>query len=286
MLAAGCGGGGSSSSADRFDGARAISLVRAQVAVGQRPAGSTQLRNLAVTLREMMASAPGSALKDVHFEPFPSSGPQQGLRNIVGVLPGRSPAILIGAHYDTEWHPKGFVGANDSAAGTAAVIELARSLPAELPESHREIRFALFDGEEDPPGCTDQDFQFCALRGSRAYASAHPGQIGDMILLDYIANRRARIRREANSNVGLWEKLRQAAAEVGAAEIFPPGIQGGVIDDHYPFLEQGVPSIDLIDFSYAHADTVEDTVDKLDPAVLDRVGETVAQLVIDMNVGG
>ncbi|HSD23863.1 MAG TPA: M28 family metallopeptidase [Solirubrobacterales bacterium] len=263
-----------------------MSLLRAQVAVGQRPAGSPQLRNLAVTLRDTMASAPGSAIRDVHFEPFPSSGAQQGLRNIIGVLPGRAPAILIGAHYDSEWHPKGFVGANDSAAGTAAVMELARSLPAELPKSHREIRFVLFDGEEDPPGCTDQDFQFCALRGSRAYAGAHPGQVGDMILLDYIANRGARIAREQNSNQALWEQLRQAAAEVGAAEIFPPGIQGGVIDDHYPFLEQGVPSIDLIDFSYPYADTVEDTVDKLDPAVLDKVGEAVAQLVVNMNGGG
>jgi len=262
-----------------------MSLVRAQVAVGQRPAGSPQLRNLAVTLRGLMGSQPGSPIKDVHFEPFSSTGPQQGLRNIVGVLPGRGPAILVGAHYDTEWHPKGFVGANDSAAGTAAVLELARSLPAALPENHREIRFVLFDGEEDPPGCTDKDFQFCALRGSRAYAAAHPGQVGDMILLDYIANRDARIRRELNSNEALWGQLRQAADEVGAGDIFPPGIQGGVIDDHYPFLAQGVPSIDLIDFNYAYADTVEDTVDKLDPAVMDKVGETVAQLLIDMNGG-
>jgi Zn-dependent M28 family amino/carboxypeptidase len=262
-----------------------MSLVRSQVAVGQRPAGSPQLRKLAVRLRDTMAGEPGSGIS-VSFEPFPSTGPQQGLRNIVGVLPGRAPAILIGAHYDTEWHPKGFVGANDSAAGTAALLELARRLPAELPANHREIRFVLFDGEEDPPGCTDKDFAFCALRGSRAYAAAHPGQIGDMILLDYIANRDAQIRREANSNVGLWDQLRQAAAEVGAEDVFPPGVQGGVIDDHYPFLAQGVPSIDLIDFSYPYADTVEDTVDKLDPRVLDEVGETVAQLVINMNGGG
>jgi glutaminyl-peptide cyclotransferase len=283
---AGCGGDGgdSGSSQDRFDGNRAISLLRAQVAVGQRPAGSPQLRNLAVTLRDMLQAEPGNRVR-AHFEPFPSSGPQQGLRNIVAVLPGRAPAILIGAHYDTEWHPKGFVGANDSAAGTAAVMELARTLPAELPKSHREIRFVLFDGEEDPPGCTDKDFAFCALRGSRAYASAHPGEIGDMILLDYIANRDARIRREANSNQGLWEQLREAAAQVGATQIFPSGVQGGVIDDHIPFLEQGIPSIDLIDFNYAYADTVEDTVDKLDPAILDEVGETVAQLVISLNGG-
>src|SRR4051812_28310940 len=249
IAVAGCGGSGDAPSANRFDGARAMSLVRAQVAVGQRPAGSEQLRNLAVTLRDMLAAEPGRAITDVHFESVPSSGPQRGLRNIVGVIPGRAPAILIGAHYDTEWHPQGFVGANDSAAGTAAVMELARSLPAELPTNHREIRFLLFDGEEDPPGCTDRDFQFCALRGSRAYAAAHPGEIGDMILLDYIANRDARIRREANSNQALWGRLRAAASEVGAGDVFPPGVQGGVIDDHYPFLAQGVPSIDLIDFN-------------------------------------
>src|SRR4051812_35321326 len=164
---AGCGGGGDSGSpAHRFDGPAAWSLLQRQVAVGQRPAGSPRLRQLATELRPLL---PGG-----RFEPFPSTGPQQGLRNIVGSLPGRAPAILIGAHYDTEWHPKGFVGANDSAAGTAALIGLARSLAGELPTDHREIRFVLFDGEEDPPGCTDKDFLFCALRGSRAYAAAYP----------------------------------------------------------------------------------------------------------------
>ncbi len=252
-----------------------MSLVNRQVAVGQRPAGSPQLRRLATELRPLLPHG--------RFEPFPSSGPQQGLRNIVGVLPGRAPAILIGAHYDTEWHPKGFVGANDSAAGTAAVIELARTLGSALPENHSEIRFVLFDGEEDPPGCANKDFEFCALRGSRAYAAAHPGEVGDMILLDYIANRGARISREANSSQPLWEQLRQAAAQVGASGVFPPVVQGGVIDDHIPFLEQGIPSIDLIDFAYPYADSVQDTPDKLDPAVLDQVGETVAQLAISLS---
>jgi glutaminyl-peptide cyclotransferase len=252
-----------------------MALIKRQVAVGQRPAGSLQLRHLADELRPMLPNG--------RFEPFPSSGPQQGLRNIVGVLPGRAPAILIGAHYDSEYHPKGFVGANDSAAGTAALIELARRLPAELPKDHREIRFVLFDGEEDPPGCTDKDFEFCALRGSRAYEAAHRGQIGQMILLDYIANKEARIPRETNSTVPLWAELLKAAGEVGTEDIFPDETQTPVLDDHIPFLEQGVPSIDLIDFSYRYADTVQDTPDKLDEAILDKVGETVAQLVINLS---
>jgi Zn-dependent M28 family amino/carboxypeptidase len=275
MALAGCESSSSSEQPNRFDGARAMALVQRQVDVGQRPAGSPQLRHLATELRPML---PGGG-----FEPFPSTGPQQGLRNIVGVLPGRPPAILIGAHYDSEYHPKGFVGANDSAAGTAALIELARRLPSELPKDHREIRFVLFDGEEDPPGCSDKDFEFCALRGSRAYVAAHPNQIGDMILLDYIANKGARIPREGNSSQALWAQLRHAAEQVGTEDVFPAGTQGPVLDDHIPFLEQAVPSIDLIDFSYPYADTVEDTPDKLDPAVLDKVGETVAQLVINLS---
>ncbi len=252
-----------------------MALVQRQVAVGPRPAGSPQLRRLADELRSMLPNG--------IFEPFPSKGPQKGLRNIVGVLPGRAPAILIGAHYDTQYRPKGFVGANDSAAGTAALIELARRLPSELPKDHREIRFVLFDGEEAPPGCPDRDFQYCALRGSRAYAAAHPGQVGDMILLDYIANRGAHFPRETNSSPDLWAQLRHAAEQAGTEDLFPDTTQTPIIDDQIPFLEAAVPSIDLIDWSYPYKNGTQDTLDKLDPAVLDKVGETVAQLVVDLN---
>jgi hypothetical protein len=74
--------------------------------------------------------------------------------------------------------------------------------------------------------------------------------------------------------------LRGAAERVGAGATFPPGLQGGVIDDTVPFLRSGIPSIDLIDFSYPYADSLEDTPDKLSEADLDAVGETVAELVI------
>ena len=252
-----------------------MALIDRQVAVGQRPAGSPQLRHLATELRPLLPA--GS------FEPFTSLGPQQGLRNIVGVLPGRAPAILVGAHYDTQYRPRGFVGANDSAAGTAAVIELARGLQADLPADHREIRFVLFDGEEAPPGCTDKFFAYCALRGSRAYAAAHPGQVGEMVLLDYIANKGVRIPRETNSTTALWDQLRAAAAKAGTESVFPDATQEPIIDDHVPFLQRRIPSIDLIDWAYPYKNGVQDTLDKLDSASLDAVGETVAQLVLDLN---
>ena len=141
----------------------------------------------------------------------------------------------------------------------------------------REVRFVLFDGEEEPLGSTD--FERDALRGSKAYARAHGGEIGQMVLLDYVANKGLRIPREGNSNRRLWARLRAASRRVGVQAAFPAGTQGAIIDDHAPFLERGIPAIDLIDFSYPHKDTTRDTVDKLSRRSLDAVGETVLELL-------
>jgi glutaminyl-peptide cyclotransferase len=255
---------------DRFDAARAFALIRRQVAVGQRPAGSPQLRALAERLRPLL---PGGRFEDVPGHP--------GLRNIVGVLPGRKPAIVLGAHYDSEFHPPGFVGANDSAAGTAAVIELARDLRAAAPPANaREIRFVLFDGEEEPPNSTD--FKRDALRGSKAYVRAHRREIREMVLLDYIANQGLRLPRERASTPTLWRQMRAAAARVGVGAVFPATTQTGILDDHTPFLDAGIPAVDLIDFSYRYADTTRDTVDKLSQRSLDAVGEATFELLREL----
>jgi hypothetical protein len=105
-----------------------------------------------------------------------------------------------------------------------------------------------------------------------------------MILLDYIANRGLTIPREQNSDPELWGRLVEAADRVGAGDVISaePAL-GGVIDDHVPFIIAGIPSIDLIDFTYAHADTSEDTVDKLDPEALDAVGEATAELLVGLS---
>jgi glutaminyl-peptide cyclotransferase len=253
---------------DRFDAPRAFALIRRQLAYGQRPAGSQPLRRLAEVLRRQL---PNGRFEAVRGHP--------GLRNIVGTLPGSAPAIVVGAHYDTEYHPKGFVGANDGAAGTAAVVELARALRS---TSGREVRFVLFEGEEEGPGCSNARFAECALRGSRAYVAAHRGQVGQMVLLDYIANKGLRLPREGSSDTALWARVRAAARSVGVGAVFPSSTGTTIYDDHTPFLRAGIPSVDLIDFSYRYADGVRDTLDKLSLASLDAVGETVYAFVSEL----
>lgn len=256
-------------SVDRFDEQAAFALLRRQVErYGHRPAGSQALRRLA---RDLRARLPAGRVEPVPGHP--------GLQNVAGSLPGRRPAILVAAHYDVEAEPQGFVGANDGAAGTAAVVGVARALRAQpRPRGAREIRFVLFDGEEEPPGSTD--FRRDALRGSRAYAAAHAREIGSMVLLDYVAGRGMRLPREGTSDPALWSRLRAAARRAGTAAAFPARTQTGLLDDHTPFLEAGVPAIDLIDFSYPWRDTLEDTLDKVSRRSLDVTGETVVELLL------
>ena len=255
--------------ADRFDSARAWAELERQVALGPRPAGSPVLRQLAGRIR--------TALPNGRFERVPG---HPGLRNVVGKLPGRKPAIVVAAHYDTKDLP-GFVGANDGAAGTAALIEIARVLRGERrPPNAREIRFVLFDGEEEPPGSTD--FATDALRGSKAYVKAHRRSVGTMVLLDYIANKGLRLPREGSSDPALWARLRAAAARVGVTAVFPPRVQTSILDDTTPFIDAGIPAIDLIDFSYRYSHTTRDTVDKLSLRSLDATGETTIELLREL----
>ncbi len=252
-----------------FDGRRAFALLREQVVeYGWRPAGSAVLRRLAVRLRSLLPRG--------RFEAVPG---HPGLRNVVGTVPGRRPAILVGAHYDVEATPRGFVGANDGAAGTAAVVTLARAFArAPRVRGGRELRFVLFDGEEEPAGC-DQ-FAECGLRGSKAYAERHGDELSAMVLLDYIAEREGlSFPREGSSDPALWADLRRAARDVGVGSLFLPDFAGTILDDHTPFLQRGVPAIDVIDFDYPQRDSLADDLDAVSQRSLDAVGEAVHRLV-------
>ena len=196
--------------AGRFDGARAFAELERQVELGPRPAGSKALRKLAGRLRR--------ALPAGRFEPVPG---HPGLRNIVGHLPGSKPAVAIAAHYDTKDLP-GFVGANDGAGGTAAVLELARALgQADRPAGAPALRFILFDGEE----ATDDSraFERTGIRGSKAYARAHADELRALILLDFVAATDMRMVRESSSDPRLWRKLRSAATAAGVGAVLPAG---------------------------------------------------------------
>jgi glutaminyl-peptide cyclotransferase len=246
---------------DRFNGKAAFRLLRRQVELGPRPAGSPESRRLARLLKRIV---PRGRYQDV----------PDGLRNVIGTVHGREPGyVVIGAHYDTKDLP-GFVGANDGASGTAVAAQLARTIK----RPRHTVKFVFFDGEESPRGTPDEDFEGKGLRGSKVAAPALKDARA-MVLLDFVGNHRLAIRYEGNSSPGLWRKLRSAAHRVGALGAFPSGSQGPVSDDHIPFTDEGVASIDLIDFDFPCWHRRCDNMSAVSERSVDAVGETIYDLL-------
>ncbi len=250
---------------NRFNATGAYGSVKRQVELGPRPAGSPASRKLGERIRR--------ALPRGRFEAVPG-----GLRNVVGRVPGRDPrrTVVIGAHYDTKDIP-GFVGANDGAAGTAILTQLARTVKPRRLRSDAGVHRVRRRGE--PAGRARRRvraLRACAAarRSPRSYREAKA-----MILLDFVGQKGLRIPREGNSDLELWRKLRAAARRAGVARVFPDETQGAISDDHVPFIRQGVPSIDLIDFDFPCFHRTCDDLSQISKTSLDAVGETMIQLL-------
>jgi glutaminyl-peptide cyclotransferase len=254
--------------AQAFDGRRAFADLRAQVRIGPRPAGSRGSRR---EVGLIVARLRAAGVREAEV--------QRPHRNVVAVVPGVGDGtIVLGAHHDTKDGIPGFVGANDGASGVAVLLELARVLPRPFPGPS--IVLAFFDAEE---ARGNRPFEVDGTRGSRQFArlAAAGGRGGSpplesiraMYLLDLVGDCDLRIPRETNSDPELYRRLRGPAFGGEA----PP-----VLDDHIPFVEEGVPAVDLIDFDYgpgpspgAWFHTPEDTLDKVCPESLGQVGRAV-----------
>lgn len=279
---AGCGAGDGEAprtegSTSRFDAQRAFADLEAQVEIGPRPAGSPASRETAELIADRLREA---GVRDVAI--------QRPHLNVVGRIPGGEPgAVVVGAHHDTKDDAgEDFQGANDGASGVAVVLELARVLAprADGPSIH----LALFDAEE---ARGDRPFTADGMRGSRQYVRyAHRGgerrsppldEIRAMVLFDMVGGCDLEIPREANSDRQLYALFADAARELdddGSPAPFE-GETGPILDDHIPFIEAGVPAVDLIDFTFgpgpspgAWWHTQEDSLDKVCPASLAAVG--------------
>jgi hypothetical protein len=250
--------------ANRFDGPAAFRILKLQLSYGPRPAGSKQSRRLGEKLRTLLPHG--------RFQAVPG-----GLRNVVGTVPGRDQRrfVVVGAHYDSKDIP-GFLGAGDGGSGTAGVVQLARQLkPRTIGPT---VKFVLFDGEESPRGVPDSQFLAYGLRGSKVAAKAFR-KAEAMILLDFVGDKHLSLPREGTSNVRLWSRLRAAAARAGVGAYFPNAVGLGIEDDHTPFLRQGVPSIDLIDWDFPCFHKTCDNLSAVSEKSLDASGEAVAGLL-------
>jgi Zn-dependent M28 family amino/carboxypeptidase len=96
-----------------------------------------------------------------------------------------------------------------------------------------------------------------------------------VIIVDMVGDTDQQLYYEANSDPILRSHLWSIAAELGYGEYFVPEERHSMLDDHTPFVELGIPAVDIIDFDYPYWHTTEDTLDKIGAASLERVGRTL-----------
>ena len=63
--------------------------------------------------------------------------------------------------------------------------------------------------------------------------------------------------------------------DLGYSENFIPEYKYSILDDHMPFIDQGIPAVDIIDFDYPYWHTTQDTIENISPESLEIIGKTI-----------
>lgn len=263
----------------QFDGQRALQDVEMQLSFGPRTIGS-QAHAQAV---DWMLAELEKAGWDV--EVHETAHGEDSIRNVIASRGEGHPWLLLGAHYDSRFladedpDPEKQIqpvpGANDGASGVAVLLELARGLPENLPG----CIWLVFIDAEDNGRIAGWDW----ILGSTALAQQFSGDVDKpdaAVIVDMIGDQDLNIYREQNSDPQLTDEIWQQAAELGYSQFINES-KYRIIDDHVPFINAGILSVDIIDFDYPSWHTSADTLDKISAESLDAVGETVLAWMID-----
>jgi glutaminyl-peptide cyclotransferase len=250
-----------------FDGEAAYTHVMAQCDLGFRPTGSEAWQ----ATGDYIVSYLEEQGWTVETEEFTYR--DTPVRNIVGRL-GEGPIIVLGAHYDTrrsadqENPAVPVLGANDGASGVAVLLELARTLDQD--KLQNQVWLAFFDAEDN--GHLD-GWEWCV--GS-SYMAAHLEVTPEaVVVVDMIGDADQQLYLERNSNPAVQMPLWEIAATLGYTDTFVSEYRHGMLDDHIPFAQRGIPAIDIIDFDYPYWHTTQDTPEKVSAESLGRVGRVL-----------
>ncbi len=270
-----------STGAVTFDSARAWRDLERQVAFGPRPAGSAALSDTRRYLLERLKEAGIETRQQIFIAKTPLG--ETSMANLIATIPGRRPErITLASHYDTKlFRDMRFVGANDGASSTAALLELGRVLEGR--QNAFTIELLFLDGEE---AVIEWNRNNDNTYGSRHYVQAarQAGTLAGLkafVLLDMIGDRDLTIRRDSNSTPWLVDLIWNAAARVGHAATFSNELTT-IDDDHMPFVRAGVPAVDIIDLDNPTWHTAQDTLEHVTPASLQTVGDAILAALPDI----
>ncbi len=269
-------------------GERALDLVGRLVEITPRHSGTVGAEQAARFIHEAITPY----VDQVEIDSFQDQT-QNGLltfHNVIGTRRGTGTStVILGSHFDTmSGISDDFEGANDSGSSTGLLIELARVIHLH-PRLPFNLVFVFFDGEECIQAYGPQD----GLHGSRHYArrlrqNEQVQNIRAVIILDMVGDKDLTITIPRNTTPALVAMAFEAARREGVRNRFRY-FGGAILDDHVPFLEMGIPVLNLIDFEYGTAPglndlwhTINDTMENISAESLQIVGRVTLHILNDM----
>lgn len=268
-----------------FDGDDAYEYLTTQCDFGTRPPGSNNLS----LCREYIVDSLIEFGWEVVLQNFTYL--DVDCANIVAYVGDtHSAPLILGAHYDTrpladhdpssENRSYPVLGANDGASGVAVLLELANILPEPVRSS---IELVFFDAE-DSGNINGWNW----IVGSTHYVDelslGRIASIRAMVLLDMVGDTNLRLPREISSTDALQDEVWQIAAGLGYSDVFLNETGSSILDDHRPFLDAGIPALDIIHTPFPwYWHTREDTPDKCSAESLEIVGQVIETFIVDQS---
>lgn len=290
-----------------FSGDRALEYAEMIMEFGPHVTGSEEILLLGDAIIEQL-EAHNWEVVTVEFEHV-AEGVAFPARNIIA-MKGEGPITMLASHYDSRMradndpdpanHDLPVPGANDGASSSSALLEFATTIDEHY-ELNEQIWLVFFDAEDNGriPGWDWIEGSRYMANNLEAELDVTPEDFRLMILFDLIGERDPegiedeglvngqRFPQEGYSLVNApdqTEAIWAIAAELGYEEIFVPEPRGNITDDHVPFIERGIPAVDIIDLDYPSWHTIGDTLDKLSAVSLGRVGEVVELYLLETEV--
>ncbi len=287
LLTMGCANGSEAQLTREFDGTAALARVEQQLAFGPRIPGTQGHAAMAAWLDSLAQASADSVVVQRWWHTTVRGDSIPQINVIARFNPDATDRVLYLAHWDTRPRTDApgqrdttqvVPGANDGASGVAILLGVMDALAKTRPTIGVDLLFV--DGEDfghfGPPR---QD----VLIGSTYYA-ANPvgGKPRFAVLFDMVGDKDLRIPIEGYSQIaapGVVDLVWETAERMGYGHIFVRHAEQQITDDHVPLIESGIRAIDIIDFTYPHWHTPNDTFDKVSAASLGVVGNVAVAVI-------
>lgn len=288
--------------APAFNADSAYAYIDAQVKFGPRVPNSPAHKACGNYLASQLERF-GAKVYNQYADLMAYNGAILKARNIIGAYkPDTKKRVMLCAHWDSRpyadqdderYHHTPIDGANDGASGVGVLLEIARQIQLQAPAVGIDIVF--FDAEDygipdfyKGPYKPDTWCLGSQYWGRIPHISDYKARFG--ILLDMVGAKGAAFYYEgfsARTANNVMKKIWNTAERLGYGQYFIKQEGGEVTDDHvYVNRFRGIPCVDIIHYDIQGNTgfnptwhTTDDTIENIDKATLQAVGQTVMEVI-------